>query len=98
MIVSAPVGVPYRGDRPAWKRGALGKLTAPPARLEAPKRPRTMWGMSPGRVWSGRRGRAIEARRASAADLKFLHHAASTFRNFKSKRGTRTMDLLVPFA
>src|SRR5258706_12753172 len=34
---------------------------------------------------------------SSAADLKFLHRpAASSFRNFKSKSGTRIIKLLVP--
>src|SRR5258706_5508213 len=34
---------------------------------------------------------------SSAADLKFLHRpAASSFRNFKSKSGTRIITLLVP--
>src|SRR3989442_9230107 len=36
-------------------------------------------------------------KRASAADLKFLHRLRQThFRNFKSKSGTRIVNLLVP--
>ena len=37
-------------------------------------------------------------RRASAADLKFLHHRPRVrARNFRSKSGTRIIKLLVPF-
>src|SRR6266436_3624391 len=36
-------------------------------------------------------------KRSSAADLKFLHRLRQThFRNFKSKSGTRIINLLVP--
>ena len=34
---------------------------------------------------------------ASAADLKFLHRVATPPRNFKSKSGTRIIEVLVPF-
>ena len=35
---------------------------------------------------------------ASAADLKFLHHVPRVrLRNFKSKSGTRIIELLMPF-
>src|SRR5258708_430465 len=45
---------------------------------------------------------AADARAAcagtSAADLKFLHHVPRVrLRNFKSKSGTRIIELLVPF-
>src|SRR5262249_20594613 len=37
--------------------------------------------------------------RTSAADLKFLHHVPRVhLRNFKSKSGTRIVELLVPFS
>src|SRR5436309_9454866 len=39
----------------------------------------------------------LRKRGTSAADLKFLHRLRQThFRNFKSKRGTRIIGLLVP--
>ncbi len=39
----------------------------------------------------------LRKRGTSAADLKFLHHLQQTLLgNFKSKSGTRIMELLVP--
>src|SRR5215470_8291623 len=43
-------------------------------------------------------GRLLEPSQASAADLKFLHRVPRVRRrNFKSKSGTRIIELLVPF-
>src|SRR5438067_13089161 len=43
-------------------------------------------------------GRLSEPSQASAADLKFLHRVPRVrLRNFKSKGGTRIIELLVPF-
>src|SRR5947207_3258810 len=43
-------------------------------------------------------GRLSEPSQASAADLKFLHRVPRVrLRNFKSKSGTRIIELLVPF-
>ena len=48
---------------------------------------------------SRRNGQEFQIHRTSAADLKFLHHLPRVrARNFRSKSGTRIIELLVPFS
>src|SRR6185437_8280274 len=89
---------------PPWfPRDGSPTYTAPTRRNSDSRR---LWLVSPKqRSRSACRGRATKdlsrshgpAIPTSTADLKFLHHLPQTHpRNFRSKSGTRIIDLLVP--
>src|SRR5262249_28333995 len=102
-----------RSARPAaaaWRARALADATKNPGRCPGWRNFREYSFLEDSRYTSQQEnaaptladGRGMPARRsrgrASAADLKFLHPAPRVrLRNFKSKSGTRTIELLVPF-